>query len=220
VDEGRNGFPAGAGEGAAAPPPRPDLASGVGAPAARRSRRWPWIVAAFVLVNAGVGAFVLTRPDANGMPDEVAGLPRLHTDAARSFEDFLASVHVGGVSIRGAMYGNADRPELLLERFVDGDDPFQGLPVETVLGQAASGLGIGMGGGELDEDATVSDTRDGADYACAPFRGPALPQIGDVTVVCVFSGGGAGFLLDLRTSLPSEGIDDAQAARDAILGAG
>jgi len=217
---------AGFGEGAAAPPPRPDLTPGVGAPAARRRRRWPWIVAALVVLNAAVVAIVVTRSDGSSMPEEVAGLPRIRNDAAQAFEDLLSGFHVGGLTIHGAMYGSGDRAELLLERFTGANDPFQGLPVETVLGQAANGFGVSTGGGELDEDATVSRTRDGTDFACAPFRGNAASPagaslgVGGVTVLCVFSGRATGLLADLRTSDPTAAIADAEAAEAALVGAG
>jgi len=205
-------------EGAAAPPPRPDLTRGGGAPAARHRRRWPWVVAALVALNAVVVALVVNGRGGTGMPAEIAGVQRLDTDAARSFEDLVSAIHAGGLSLRGAMYGSGGRPELILERIVGTDEPFQGLPVETVLGQAG-GFGIGTGG-QLDEEATVSASRDGTDYACAPVRGTGIPDTDGTGVLCVFSGRAAGVLFDLRTSVPTDAIDDAEAARDAILGAG
>jgi hypothetical protein len=197
------------------PPPRPDLAT-QSAPS-RRRRRWPWIVAVLLLANAGVVALLFTRYAAPDVPEQIAGLPRLRTDQAKAFEDLLSSYGAGGLSLRGGMYGIGDRPELILERFVGSDDPFQGIPIETVLGQAGSAFGQGLGGsGEIDTGATMSQTRGGARYACAPYHG-AVPGVGDLSIICIFAGQTSGILVDLRTSETTSALDDAEAAYRAVL---
>jgi hypothetical protein len=200
-------------------PPRPDLATHPGSPTPHRRRRWPWVVAAVVAVNLGVGVLLVTRSHSD-VPGQIAGLPRLRTESARSFEHLIASFDIGGLSLRGAMYGSGDQPQLVLERFVGSDDPFQGVPIETVLGQADAGLGGSFGGsGDLDTAATVSETRDGVEYACAPFHGSSFPGAGDVSVICIFSGHASGVVFDLRTAEVSTALDDAEAAYHAVLDA-
>jgi hypothetical protein len=168
-------------------------------------------------VNAVVAFVVLRRGDPE-LPDRIAGLPRLETDQARSFEDLLSGFTEGGISLRGAMYGSGDQPELILERFVGTDDPFQGIPIETVLGQAGSAFGEGLGsGGEIDVETALSQTREGVDYACAPYRGSA-PGAGQASIICVFSGDVSGLVVDLRTTYVTNGMDDAQAAYRAVVG--
>jgi hypothetical protein len=196
-------------------PPRPDLAAR-SSPAPRR-RRWPWIVAALVLANTFVVAYFLIRPRDPGVPDQIAGLPRLRTAQAKDFEDLLAGFRTGGISLRGGMYGTGDRPELILERFVGSDDPFQGIPIETVLGQAGSAFGQGVAsGGEIDTEATMSRTHGGAEYACAPYRGTAPPP-DDASVICIFAGRTSGILFDLRTSDTASALGDVEAAYRALL---
>jgi hypothetical protein len=201
-----------------APPARPDLAVQA-RPSPTRRRRWPWILATLLVANALVLAYLLTRPGDPGVPDRIAGLPRLGTAQARDFEDVLSGFRAGGISLRGGMYGIGERPELILERFVGSDDPFQGIPIETVLGQAGSAFGQGLAsGGEIDTEATVSRTRDGVEYACAPFHGTALAS-SDASIICIFAGRTSGILVDLRTSDTASALGDAEAAYRAVLDA-
>jgi hypothetical protein len=196
------------------PPPRPDLAT---QPPASRRRRWPSVVAVLLLANAGVVALLLTRGAGPDVPDQIAGLPRLRTDQAKAFEDLLSSYRAGGLSLRGGMYGSGGRPELILERFVGSDDPFQGIPIETVLGEAGSAFGQGVaGGGEIDTGATMSQSRGGARYACAPYHG-AVPGAGDMSIICIFAGQASGILVDLRTPETTSALDDAEAAYRAVI---
>jgi hypothetical protein len=198
------------------PPARPDLAVQP-RPSPTRRRRWPWIVATLVVANALVVAFLLTRPGDPGVPDRIAGLPRLRTAQARDFEDVLSGFRAGGISLRGGMYGTGERPELILERFVGSDDPFEGIPIETVLGQAGSAFGQGVAsGGEIDTEATVSRTEDGVEYACAPYHGTAAAG-GDASIICIFAGRTSGILVDLRASDTASALGDAQAAYRAVL---
>jgi len=170
-----------------------------------------------VFANALLVAFLLTRDGDDGLPDRIAGLPRLRTAQAKDFEDVLSGFRVGGISLRGGMYGTGERPELILERFVGSDDPFQGIPIETVLGQAGSAFGQGFAiGGEIDFEATVSRTGDGVEYACAPYQGTAAAA-GDASIICIFSGRTSGILVDLRTSDTASALGDAQAAYRAVL---
>jgi hypothetical protein len=197
-------------------PPRPDLAVEA-RPFPTRRRRWPWIVATLVLANALVVAFLLTRPGDPGVPDRIAGLPRLRTAQAKDFEDLLSGFRAGGISLRGGMYGTGERPELILERFVGSDDPFQGIPIETVLGQAGWAFGRSVAnGGEIDTEATMSRTRDGVRYACTPYQGTA-PVAGDASIICIFAGRTSGILVDLRTSDTASALGDAEAAYRAVL---
>jgi hypothetical protein len=197
-------------------PARPDLDTRPGSPRAGR-RRWPWIVVALVLTNTILVAFLLTRPEDPGIPDRIAGLPRLRTAQAKDFEDLLSGFRAGGISLRGGMYGTGDRPELILERFVGSDDPFQGIPIETVLGQAGLAFGQGLAsGGEIDMEGTMSRTRDGVEYACAPYHGTALAA-GDASIICIFAGRTSGILVDLRTSDTTSALGDAEAAYRAVF---
>ena len=184
----------------------------------RSPARTPLIVAGIVcaalLLVAGATAF-LHRGD--GFPATIGGLPRMHTQVAKDFEDAIARAESGGVRMRGAMYGsNSDVPELIVERF-------DGAPVSSLQDTPDAFFDEVARGFESTSNTTVdttdkaAQTIDAVYYACASVH-PSSTTAGVSTdgALCMWEGEDIGIVVTLRTSDPTSAIADVQATYVAM----
>lgn len=154
------------------PPAPPMPAPGSVPETPPRRRRWPWILGVVALVGsiALIGFIVVTRSGGDdGMPAEVASLPRLHTAEVQGLEQMIDSFNIDGVEIEVAAYGE-DSIMIVLYRY----SPF--LPstsVDSMLRGAGGGV-IGSGGSADLDDINVIE-RGGVEYRCIPFKGRLFP---------------------------------------------
>jgi len=128
------------------------------------------------------------------LPDELAGQPRLSTQAIRDFEEQMADQGKDyDLKMAAAAYGTGATPAFLV-MLVEGraiestDELFDSLV-----------QGMAQGGATVNESATDSGERNGTEYRCVPFTGAAVEA-----AACMWRDEGTvGIVLDL-----SAGIDD------------
>jgi hypothetical protein len=196
---------------------RPWTSSSPGAafPAPRPARTAPLlsgIVAAVVALAVG-GWFMLRGP--GGLPGSIGGMDRLDSAEARAFEEQSADQEFMGVTFRGAMYGSAGAPQLIVELI-------EGVPDDAPLGSLdamfdSMGEGFASGsGGAVTLTAKAKQTIAGVEYICAPFHAadPTSGQIGGS--VCLWHGDGYGLIATLRSGDAQTAIADAQLVYDAV----
>jgi hypothetical protein len=170
------------------------------------------IVAAVVALAVG-GWFTLRGGD--GLPGSIAGVPRLDTAEAQAFEDQAEATEFAGITFRGAMYGSAGTPELIVE-LVDGvpEDADLG-SLDEMFDSMADGFASGSGGA-VQLTAKASETLAGVSYICAPFHATD-PTAGELAgAVCLWQGDGYGLIATLRASDAHAAIADAQLVYDAV----
>lgn len=208
-----------------APPRRADMAFDrpwTGSPAgytpaqaprpARTAPLLSGIVAAVVAL--AVGGWFMLRAD-GGLPGSIAGMPRLDTAEAQAFEEQAEATEFAGITFRGAMYGSAGTPELIVELI-------EGVPQDAQLGSLdemfdgmADGFASGSGGA-VTLTAKASQTIAGVDYICAPFHATD-PTVGELAgAVCLWRGDGYGLIATLRNADARAAIDDARLAYEAV----
>jgi hypothetical protein len=148
------------------------------------------------------------------LPDQVAGLDRLHTDPVQALEDQMDQVEMGDMEIDAAVYGTGDEEVLTLFRYSN-------LPTSPTLSLLLRNAGRGVvgSGGTVDFDAEVLVTRDGVEYNCMPFTGRLFP--GDVINacgrLCAWTEGDEYLLLvDARAQGIAQAVGDAAAAHKAL----
>jgi hypothetical protein len=170
------------------------------------------IVAAVVALAVG-GWFMLRGQ--GGLPGSIAGMARLDSAEAQAFEEQTAATEFAGITFRGAMYGSAGSPELIVE-LIDGVP--EGAPVGS-LDEMFDSMGDGFAsgsGGSVTLTAKAEQTIAGVDYICAPFRA-ADPTTGQIAgSVCLWHGDGYGLVATLRTDDARAAIADAQLVYDAV----
>jgi hypothetical protein len=207
-----------------APPRRADMAfdrpwtsssPGLSAtPAPQPSRTSPLLAGIVAAVVAlAVGGWFMLRSD-GGLPGSIAGMGRLDSAEAKAFEEQAAATEFAGITFRGAMYGTAGTPELIVE-LIDGVP--DGAPVGS-LDEMFDSMGDGFAsgsGGSVTLTAKAKQTIAGVDYICAPFHA-ADPTTGSIAgSVCLWHGDGYGLVATLRTDDASTAIADAQLVYDA-----
>lgn len=138
------------------------------------TRRAVALLAVGAVIAASLLVLFMVRPRGLHFPDEVAGYPRMTSKTATRFEDLLSRTSIGGLQMRGTVYGNGDHPSAMVFVYVAG------LPADRSLDgllRELTGSGTGPAG-------SASATREGVQYLCSPSADPAHPGTS-----CVFSDG-------------------------------
>ena len=170
------------------------------------------IVTAIVVARAGGSS--------NGLPDEVAGLPRLDSPLGEQFEETISSIEIMDMHIDGAIYGADDQPQIMLEVFRNLPPGAENLSSRDFFTGASSDFG-GAGGGVVDEGRIVDRTVGSVDVSCAPVDLSGTPGslIGAGSgVMCAWNGSSLGLLLDFRLDGDSIGsaIDEVVAMQSDL----
>lgn len=128
------------------------------------------------------------------LPDELAGQPRLSTQAIRDFEEQMAEQGKEyDLKVAAAAYGTGATPAFLVMLV-------EGRAIETTDELFDSLVqGMAQGGVTVNESATDSGERNGTEYRCVPFTGAAV----DAAACMWRDDGTVGIVLDL-----SAGIDE------------
>jgi hypothetical protein len=148
------------------------------------------LIAAFLGIY-GVRFLVDRGPS---LPDQLAGQPRLSTQAIRDFEDQMADQGKEyDLKVAAAAYGTGATPAFLVMLV-------EGRAIETTDELFDSLVqGMAQGGATVNESATDSGERNGTEYRCVPFTGGAVNA-----AACMWRDDGTvGIVLDL-----SAGIDE------------
>lgn len=128
------------------------------------------------------------------LPDELAGQPRLTTQAISDFEEQMADQGKDyDLEVAAAAYGTGATPAFLVMLV-------QGRAIESTDELFDSLVqGMAQGGATVNESATDSGERSGTEYRCVPFAGGAVNA-----AACMWRDDGTvGIVLDL-----SGGIDE------------
>ena len=138
----------------------PVSAKPAGAPLAARIAAG---VIAALLGMYGVG-FLFDRGPS--LPDELAGQPRLTTQAIRDFEEQMEEQGKAyDLELAAGAYGTGATPAFLVMLV-------EGRAIETTDELFDSLVqGMALGGADVDEAATDSGARNGTEYRCVPFVG-------------------------------------------------
>jgi hypothetical protein len=153
-----------------------------------------------LLIIAGVATLGIIRDGDDGpYPDSLDGLERIRSSAADDFEEGLATFDAGGVSLSGAMYGDAEAALLIVERIEGPEDEIAFVPLEATFDGGVIGF-ENSGAGEIDEDEKVRETISGYEIICAALHAVADPTmpVGD-GVMCAWKGTRIGIVIDFRT---------------------
>ena len=126
------------------------------------------------------------------LPDQLAGQPRLSTQAIRDFEEQMAAQGKDyDLKVAAAAYGTGATPAFLV-MLVEGraiestDELFDSLV-----------QGMAQGGATVNESATDSGERDGTEYRCVPFTGAAVEA-----AACMWRDDGTvGIVIDLSANI-------------------
>lgn len=196
--------------------PLPDAPAPEPEPVTRRKGLWTiaGLTAAIVILVIAIVALVVV-PSEDGLPDQVAGLDRLHTDDAEAFEDTVGENRFGDVRVDGAVYGTEAVEQLILARY---SNVAPAVSISSLLRGAGGGLVIG--GGTVDFDAEAIQTRAGVEYHCIPFEGRLFPS--DVFPargqLCVWAEGDdeAALLIDVVAQDAGSAVTHAAAAHEAL----
>ncbi len=170
------------------------------------------VVCAALLVIAAV-TLVLHRGD--GFPEAIGGLPRLHSAVATQFESTLASTQIGGVHMRGAMYGNGVLPQLIVERFDGVPDTYLQGSASDFFDQAARGFET-TSGTTVDTADMVSQTIDAVVYQCASVHPSTTSTSSFNGALCMWKGADLGLLVTIRTNDPAAAIADVRSTYTAL----
>ncbi len=198
-------------DGSSLPPPptlptRPDD----GAPEPGRSgHRGIWIgVGIGLIAIVAVALIAILTSDHDGLPESVDGLDRLHSSQADAFEESLGEFALAGITISGAMYGEANGPPLLLVERIESEDGQTALiPLRATFDGAIGGF-ESSGAGDVDEDSSVDGERSGFEVICAPVEALANPSIpGGVATICGWKGRFIGVVFDFRSSDTTAALD-------------
>lgn len=207
-----------------APPRRADMAfdrpwtsssPGLTTPTPRPARTGPLLSGIVVAVVAlAIGGWFALR-DGGGLPGSIGGMERLDTAEAQAFEEQAAANEFAGITFRGAMYGSAGAPELIVE-LIDGvPDGAQLGSLDEMFDSMGEGFASGSGG-SVTLTAKASQTIAGVEYMCAPFHA-ADPTAGELSgSVCLWHGDGYGLIATLRSDDAQAAIADAQLVYDAV----
>lgn len=145
------------------------------------------VFAAFAFVGAG-----------DDFPDELEGLPRIRSSQADAFEESLEGFRAGDVGLIGAMYGPNERPALIVELVEGPSDQVALIPLPQTFDGAIFGF-ENSGGGEVDEETTIRESRSGLEIMCAEARVTSDPLIPDgAATLCGWKGDRIGFVFDVR----------------------
>jgi len=126
------------------------------------------------------------------LPEELAGQPRLTTQAIRDFEQQMADQGKDyDLKVAAAAYGTGATPAFLVMlakgRAVESTDELFDSLVQ----------GMAQGGAIVNESATDSGERSGTEYRCVPFTGGAINA-----AACMWRDDGTvGIVLDLSASI-------------------
>jgi hypothetical protein len=175
----------------------PPMASPSGLPGSAKPTGVPFVariavgVIAALLGMYGV-RFLFDRGPS--LPDELAGQPRLTTQAIADFEGQMAEQgEAYDLDVAAAAYGTGATPAFLVMLV-------EGRAIETTDELFDSLVqGMAQGGAIVNESATDRGERDGTEYRCVPFTGAAA-----AAAACMWRDDGTvGIVLDL-----SAGIDE------------
>jgi hypothetical protein len=196
-------------------PPPSDPLLGEAPPPGPSRRRW-WIpAAAAVLVVLVVIALLVTRGgDEGGLPDQVAGLGRLHTAEVQALENGMGQIKIGDIEIETAAYGSGEEVKLFVVRY--RNLPSAG-PISSLIRGAGGGI-IGTGG-SVDFTKEAIATPDGIEVHCIPFTGRLLPTDPSESTgfACAwYEGQDAALLMDVGATDPDSAIADATTVHDAL----
>jgi hypothetical protein len=185
-------------------------------PGRPRSGRGPVLVVAILLLAISAVALVvfLTQGGSDGFPDSALGYERLHNEEAERAESAVEDIEIGGVEIRGAVYGSADEPELFAALY---ENYPAGLDAEAIM-QGAAG-GAEDSGGEIDQESLRSAESGGYSFACMSGGGPGFLIPGGPSrqgVLCVFQGGLVGVLVTTHTEDSTLGLVDVREFVEAL----
>jgi hypothetical protein len=209
------------GAGAPAPPLPPTPVTPVegtwpdAVPPVRPRTRWFLPVLVIVaLIVAGAVAIFLTRDASGGLPEEIDGLPRLHTAEAQALQDAVEGQEVEGLSISTAMYGDSVSPKLVVGVFAGLPPELRSAPMDGVFTVLATALT--SQGGSLHPEEAVTATDGGTEYRCAPVDAPAGAGPPETGVLCMWRDDDIGIVLTFRTGDASAAVADARLAHDAV----
>lgn len=181
--------------------------------------RSPWRRRAIIaIVCAGVLLVVLTTlmlHRGDGLPESIAGFPRIHSDQVRAIEEALAHTEVAGVTFQVAMYGNAETPTLILERFNGVPDVYVNATSEQIFDDSVRGFEA-TSYATADAEGKVTRTIDAVSYTCASIRPESASQPTLTGSLCVWKGDDLGILVTLRTTDPTAAIDDVHSAYESL----
>lgn len=199
------------------PTPRSDWVSPpVDSPSGSSS---PWrtraiIAAGFAaLLLAVLTTLVLRRGD--GFPESIAGLPRIHSGQVRAVEEALADTEVAGVTFQIAMYGNADIPALIVERFEGVPDAYLNETSEQIFDDSVRGFEA-TSYTTADTEGKVTRTIGAVSYTCASIRPESASQPTPSGSLCVWKGTDLGVVVTVRTTDPTAAIDDVYSAYESL----
>lgn len=207
-------------------PPAPPMPPGAtvqywgtptGSPPVPRRRR-SFLVPILGLVAAAViSVGVLSILDRGGsLPGEIDGLERIHSADASTFEDTMAAQGYGDITMEGGMYGEGDRPLMVVGLISHLPQSELQAPLEFVFDQGAGGF-AGTSGGTVDSSGALSTNVAGVDYRCASFEVPGpVAGAGGHGSMCMWLADDLGFIITFRTADPSAAFADVRSAYDAI----
>lgn len=185
-------------------------------PRRRRSFLMPVLgLVAAAVISVGVLS-ILNK--GGSLPGEIDGLERMHTADASAFEDVMAAQGYGDITMEGGMYGEGDRPVMVVGLITHLPQSQLETPLEFVFDQGAGGF-AGTSGGTVDSSGAVSTSVAGVDYRCASFEFPGpVVGAGGHGSMCMWLADDAGFIITFRTTDPSRAFADVRSAYDAIHG--
>jgi hypothetical protein len=174
-------------------------------------------IAISAVALVAVFALVVTKYKGTGFPDSLAGQPRQTSDAAKQFEQTVASTKIQGVSFEAATYGTGSEPQEILMLFhglpssvqqMSRDQFFSGFGASV-----ANGLAGADGGQGVDLGAAAQASVDGVDHECAPISGTSGTGPG---VLCLFRGKTVGMLLLRNYADPQAALSVSEEAARAV----
>jgi hypothetical protein len=160
-------------------------------------------------------ALVVLKYSGTGFPDSLAGQPRQTSDAAKQFEQTVASMKIEGVSFEAATYGTGSEPQEVLLLFhglptsvqqMSGDQFFSGFGASVANGFAGGGQGV-------DFATAARASVDGVDHGCDPIAGTSDAGSG---VLCLFKGDTVGMLLLRNYADPKAALSVSEEAARAV----
>jgi hypothetical protein len=168
------------------------------------------------LVATSAVAFALTRGSGGELPDSIDGVPRMHTAEANAFEHVMDGMTMADMSLSGAMYGDGETPDLVLELISGVPAEARSVPMDVFFSQAGAGLAANSGGSVREAEA-VEATDGGVEYRCAPLDlPPGAPGEAGTGVLCMWKAQDIGIVVTFRTGDPSAAVEDARLAYAAV----
>jgi hypothetical protein len=224
VDRPPSGLPPEPDAPSAAPahPSRPDLEplpTAVTAPEAAPPSRRTWYLAA--AIGAGVllvAILAVADRGSSDWPDEIAGLDRVETQDLRQAREVIEQMEFGDVGVAAAFYGEGDEATLLVERYTGDTEALLAVPLEQVFEGASGGAEL-MGGGAVDQDASVRGGSAGVDVMCASATFTNDPALGEFDgTICVWQANTTGIVIRNGLTDPRAAISFTQDVVQAIDG--